>query len=97
MGMSYKTMYTQIGQMIQDPSTGRQTRIKDAINRKYEELANGFDWPDLWRLETAEVTVNASEANVYMPYHVQVLKGAMADSNNDYLNFYDAGAHPARS
>jgi len=97
MGMSYKAMYTEIGQMIQDSSSDRQTHIKNAINRKYEELANGFDWPDLWRLEEAEVTVTAGEAHVYMPYHVQTLKGAVADANKEWVGNVDAGMFLARN
>jgi len=97
MGMSFKAMYEQIGNMVQDSSSTRQTHIKDAINRKYSELANGFDWPDLWRLEEAEVTVSAGEAKVYMPYHVQTLKGAVADANKEWVGNVDAGMFLARN
>ena len=97
MGMSFKAMYTEIGQMVQDSSADRQTHIKNAINRKYSELANGFDWPDLWRLEQAEVTAVAGEVHVHMPYHVQTLKGAVADANKEWIGNTDAGMFLARN
>jgi hypothetical protein len=97
MGMSFKAMYTQVGQMIQDSSADRLVRIKDAINRKYTELANGYDWPDLMRIEEAEVTVTAGEVHVYMPYHVQTLKGAVADGNKDWIGISDPGMFLARN
>ena len=96
-GLIVKTRKTQIGKFIQDSSASRQTHIKDAINRKYTELVDGFDWPDLWRLEEAEVVVTAGEARVYMPYHVQTVKCAVADGNKELINNVDTGMFLARN
>lgn len=85
MGMTFKQIYTEVGQYIQDTSTGRQTRIKDAINRNYEEIAGGHDWADLYRIELGEVSVFAGESVAYMPAHVDVVKKIILDSNKDLL------------
>jgi hypothetical protein len=89
MGMSLKQMYTQIGQFVQDTSSGRQTRIIDSINRQYRKLAEGEDWADLWRIEAAEVTVYAGVPYVFLPAHVDVMKKAVLDSNTDVLTTQD--------
>ena len=86
MGMSYKQIHTQVGQFIQDSSSGRETRIKDSINRKYQELADGFDWPDLFRFRQAEVTIVANEALAFMPYHVDVIKKIVVDDTKELLS-----------
>lgn len=85
MSMSFKQIYTQVSQHVQDTGSGRQTRIKDSINRKYQELADGFDWPDLYRIELAEVTVTAGESTIMMPAHVDIVKKIILDSNKDLL------------
>lgn len=96
MGMSFKQMYTQIGQFAQDTSSGRQTRIKDSINRQYRKLAEGEDWSDLWRIDTAEVTVHAGVPYVYLPAHVDVLKMSVLDSINDLLTVQDPAMFMSR-
>lgn len=85
MGMSFKQIFTEVGQHIQDSSSGRETRIKSAINRSYEEIADGHDWADLYRLETNEVVVTGGENVVYMPAHVDVVKKIILDSNKELL------------
>jgi hypothetical protein len=85
MGMTFNQITTQVGQFIQDSSSGRETRIKDSINRKYQELADGFDWPDLLRLRQAEVTINANEAFAFLPYNVDVVKKIVVDDKKDLL------------
>lgn len=82
---TFKQIYTQVGQHIQDSSSGRLTRIKDAVNRKYREIADGYDWDDLHRIELAEVTVTAGESTIMMPAHVDLVKKIILDSNNDLL------------
>lgn len=85
MSKSFKQIYTEIGQFVQDSSSGRQTRIKDSINRHYIKIAEGEDWPDLWRLEQAEVTFVAGSPYLYLPAHVDVMKKAVLAANNDIL------------
>ncbi len=85
MAMTYKQLQEEIGRHIQDTSSGRLTRIKDAINRKYTEVADGFDWPDLWRVEIGEVTTFSGEQYVFMPRHVDLVKKIVVDSNNELL------------
>ena len=91
MRMPFKQMYTQIGQFIQDSSSGRQTRIKDAINRNYFEVAEGYDWKDLYEVDVAEVTSFANESYVFMPSHVDLVKVIILDSNNELLLIQDPG------
>lgn len=86
MAMTYKQLQDEIGRHIQDTSSGRLTRIKDAINRKYTEIADGFDWPDLFRIGINEVTVFANEQDLYMPRHVDLSKKIVFDSNKELLH-----------
>ena len=90
--MHFSQIYTQVGQFIQDNSSGRQTRIKDAINRRYAEITQGFDWPDLINLFTAEVTVYQGEALVFMPSYVDVIKKVVYDADNQIVPNYDPEA-----
>jgi len=85
MGMTFNQITTQVGQFIQDSSSGRETRIKDSVNRKYKELADGFDWPDLFRLRTAEVNVYANEAFVFLTYNGYVGKKIFTEDKKDLL------------
>jgi len=85
MGMTFKQLQDEIGRHIQDTSSGRNTRIKDSINRKYVEIADGFDWPDLWRVESAEVSTFSGEAYIFMPRHVDLVKKIVVDSNKQIM------------
>jgi len=96
MAMTYKQLQDEIGRHIQDTSSGRLTRIKDAINRKYTEIADGFDWPDLWRLEVAEVSTFASEQYVFMPRHVDLVKKIVTDSGKELLHNANPEMHVNR-
>lgn len=89
MGLPFKQMYTQVAQFVQDSSAGREIRIKDAINRHYTKVTQGEDWPDLWRIETAEVQIYAGVPYVFLPAHVDLVKKAVLDSNKDLLSSQD--------
>jgi hypothetical protein len=90
-------MFTQVGNFIQDNSSGRQTRIKDAINRRYDEIARGYDWPDLIRLYENEITVTSGEANVYMPRYVDVIKKIVYDADSQLLRNFSPEQYFARN
>jgi len=85
MALTFKEMYTQVGQFIQDTSSGRELRIKDAINRQYISLANQRDWNELKRLTTSGITQVASQAIVYLPKYVDLVKKIISTTTPDLL------------
>ena len=83
--LTFKEMYTQVGQFIQDTSTARETRIKDALNRQYLALAKSRDWNELKRFTSAQVSQSGGTAFVYFPKNVDLVKKIISQTTPDLL------------
>ena len=85
MAMNFGEMFLQVGQFIQDTSTGRETRIKDSINRQYTVLAKSRDWNELKRMTRIDVFQVAGQEFVFFPKHVELVKKIISTTVPDIL------------
>lgn len=95
--MNFTQIYTQVAQNIQDTSAGRETRIKDAINRQYQYRTEAFDWAELVRIRPAEITTVGGDALVFLPKYVDVAKQLISDVDTTLLKGFGGPTFYARN
>lgn len=78
--LNYAQLKTQVGQFIQDTSNGRETRIGDAINRRYREVAETYDWKELLVPDETSFSCVSGQDMLFLPKHIRLIKKMIAKS-----------------
>ena len=66
-----KEMRDRVCRLINDTSTGRQTKVNDWLAHHYKEAGDAYDWPQLVRISEERVSVVAGSKFVYLPKDVE--------------------------
>jgi hypothetical protein len=82
--LSFKDMYTEVQNFLQDSSATLLTVIKAELNRSYERLTSAVDWEELWFNKGLDDTfqVTAGEAYLALPVDCAHVKEVYNKSTN---------------
>ena len=87
--MTFTQMVTAVGRLVNDPSTGRQVQIKDALNSAYMFAASTMEWDQLLvadetglrkRGDSTLLTFESGEAEAPMPWGAQSIRSLQYQS-----------------